>query len=206
MIDKIVDIENIVVSLIRDNDDPMLDGEYGKTMESIKDQGVLQPLLVRQEDDGKYQLIDGFMCLHICRALKISRIPIRIMDQVDVEQGLAEMVLLAPIKAIKTKPCEYAMVLLRILTANKDLTKEELSVRLDRSVGWINKRLRLNDLIDEAKDLVDIEKISVTNGYNLARLGKKKQKVFLKAAQTLKMRAFHQKVRKELREEELWRR
>ena len=98
---------------------------------------------------------------------------------------------------VRTKPIAYAEALLRILNMN-NIAIAALAVGVDRTVPWVRRKLKLNDLIPEAKSLVNDGSINETNAYRLACMSRNKQKRFIKHAKHMACDAFAKAVKKEL--------
>ena len=67
------------------------DDEMKNLVESIRDVGVLTPILVREKEDGRYELVSGHRRKHACELLGMETIPANIADMTH-EQAVVAMV------------------------------------------------------------------------------------------------------------------
>ena len=85
-------IDHIQVSLITPNSKQprqiFSDQQMSDLIESIRENGILQPLLVRPINDGKYELIAGERRLRSAKTLKIDKVPVYILDVKSDEEML----------------------------------------------------------------------------------------------------------------------
>jgi ParB/RepB/Spo0J family partition protein len=169
-----------------DRDSP----EYQEFAGSVKNKGVLQPILARPIDPAKvqpggpkYQIIDGLQRWSASKDAGFHDIPVRLTNQTDKEVRNSQVV--ANLHRIETKPKEYAAALERMLQDDPMLTKSQLAADLDKSETWLQARLSLNRLDDEVGELVDTGKICLNNAIILAKLkDPEDQKLFAQHAMT----------------------
>lgn len=67
------------------------DGELEQLMESIREYGVLTPLLARPKGDGSYELISGHRRKMVCEKLGVEKIPVLVRELTD-EEAVIRMV------------------------------------------------------------------------------------------------------------------
>jgi len=152
--------------------------DYLHLVDSIKNRGILNPILVREVKDPEsgqtiYGLIDGLHRFSAAHDAGLETIPALVQNMDDADVLEAQIITNA--QKIETKPAEYSQQLLRILAGNPTLTMSELAKKLSRSVAWLQERLKLNNLIDSIKKLVDDEKITLSNAQALAKLPQEEQ-------------------------------
>ena len=75
--------------------------------ESIRENGLLQPILVREYGDGRYQIISGERRFRACRLAGMDMIPAYIRDAND--QGMLEMAIVENIQRENLNPIEEAL-------------------------------------------------------------------------------------------------
>lgn len=142
----------------------------GDLAESIRQHGVLQPLVVsRREQAGggvSYQLIAGERRLHAARAAGLARVPVVVREATPQEQ--LELALVENIQRADLNPLEEALAFQR-LGAEFGLTQEALARRLGRSRAAVANTLRLLGLADEIKQSLAAGEIS--EGHARALLG-----------------------------------
>lgn len=117
---------------------------------SIKEHGVLQPVLVRRKGDG-YELIAGERRLRAAEAAGLEEIPAQVKETTD-EAAMA-LALIENIQREDLNLIEEAEGY-RMLLRDFGLTQEEASARLGKPRATIANSLRLLDLSDELKQAV----------------------------------------------------
>lgn len=133
--------------------------------DSIKTQGVLQPLLVRQDDAG-YELIAGERRLRAAKRAGLSQVPVVIKRITDDQ--LLEMSLVENIQRENLNPIEEAEAYHRLIT-QLELTQDQASVRVGKSRSAVANFLRLRQLPDQIK--ASITDNSLSMGHARALLG-----------------------------------
>ena len=118
---------------------------------SISENGLLQPILVREYGDSRYQIIAGERRFRASKLAGLSEIPAIILDKDD--RKVAEIALIENIQREDLNPVEEAMAF-RALIKEYDLTQEELSEKVGKSRSAIANTMRLLDLPDEILTMV----------------------------------------------------
>ena len=108
--------------------------------ESIKEVGLLQPVVVRPQAAGKYELVVGERRLRACRQAGLIRIP-AIIRPIESEDLLRDA-LLENIQRVQLNPLEEAAAYQQLLD-DFDCTQEELAARLKKSRPQISNTIRL---------------------------------------------------------------
>lgn len=132
--------------------------------ESIKENGLLQPIIVREYGEGRYQIIAGERRFRASKIAEISEIPAVIMNKNDRQS--AEIALIENIQREDLNPIEEAMGF-RSLQEDYGLTQEELSERIGKSRSAIANAMRLLDLPEAILTLVAEGNISAGHGRTL---------------------------------------
>jgi ParB family chromosome partitioning protein len=143
--------------------------------ESIRHQGVLQPLIVRKIDQG-YELIIGERRLRAAQRAGLDRVPVVIKEVSDAES--MEMALVENIQREELTPIEEALAY-RQLMDELQLTQEEVATRVGKSRPVITNLLRVLNLPDEIKDEVDRGHLSVGHARALLALDAPEQQIDL---------------------------
>ena len=107
---------------------------------SMKEIGIIQPVIVRQKDDGKYQLIAGERRLRAAGIIGMETIPAYIRKADD--QGLLEMALVENIQREDLDAIEIAISYQRLMD-ECSLTHENLSERIGKKRSTISNYIRL---------------------------------------------------------------
>lgn len=118
---------------------------------SIREQGVLQPVVVRPRIQGGYELLVGERRLRASKLAGAARVP-AIIRQVDDRQAL-EQALVENVQRADLGPLEEAHAY-RNLVDLFELTQEEAARRVGKSRVHVTNTLRLLDLPEEVKVLM----------------------------------------------------
>ena len=118
---------------------------------SIAENGLLQPILVREYGDSRYQIIAGERRFRASKLAGLSEIPAIVLDKDD--RKVAEIALIENIQREDLNPVEEAMAF-RALIKEYDLTQDELSEKVGKSRSAIANTMRLLDLPDEILTMV----------------------------------------------------
>ena len=145
----------------------MSDDSLGELVESIREHGVLQPLLVSMSDsDGVYQLIAGERRLRAARLAGLTRVPVVVKEAASRE--LLELALVENLQRQDLNPLEEAQAYRR-LAEDFGMTQEAIAARVWRSRTAVANAVRLLALSDEMKASVASGEIS--EGHARALLG-----------------------------------
>lgn len=120
--------------------------------ESIKAQGVMQPIVVRQLGPDKYEIIAGERRWRATQLAGLDRIP-AVIREVNDEAAIA-MALIENIQREDLNPIEEAFALKR-LQDEFELTQQEVAQAVGKSRTTVTNLLRLINLTDEVKTLLE---------------------------------------------------
>jgi len=120
--------------------------------ESIKAQGLVQPVVVRRLDSGEYELIAGERRWRASQMAGLHTIPAIVRDIPD--QAAAAMSLIENIQREDLNPLEEAIAMSRLI-ADFGLTHQQTAEAVGRSRAAVSNLLRLLDLEDTTKELLD---------------------------------------------------
>ncbi len=148
--------------------------------DSIKANGVLQPILVTKQENGFYSIIAGERRWRASKIAELSEVPVIILD-VD-EKTIAEIALIENLQREDLNPIEEAAAY-RSLMQDHDMTQDELSKRVGKSRSAIANSTRLLDLPNEVCDMVIDNKLSA--GHARTLLGLTKKEDILRAAEAV---------------------
>jgi len=151
---------------------------------SIKENGIIQPLTVRELEEGNFELIAGERRLRAAKNAGLETVPVYILS-VDADVEMMEYALVENIQRVDLKPIEKAEGY-AILSGKYDLSQDEIAKRVGKSRPAIANALRLLKLPPEIKSSLNSGKIST--GHALAILALRK---------SLQMMTLHQKVIRE---------
>ena len=130
--------------------------EIEELANSIKKEGLLQPILVNKAGDH-YQIIAGERRWQACKSLDMKTIPVRFWTA-DNDKAL-ELALIENIQRSDLNPIEEAYGYKRLME-RKGMTQSEVAQTVSKGRSTIANALRLLDLPEEAQQLLFEEKIS----------------------------------------------
>ena len=141
------------------------DESISQLADSIRDQGVLQPLLVVPSDGGRYRIIAGERRFRAGRAAGLDTLPCIVKD-IDVIHQM-EIALIENLQREDLNPMEAAKGI-SALMKQCGYTQEKVSARLGKSRPTVANLLRLLTLPDEVTDMVRDDLISAGHARVLA--------------------------------------
>lgn len=118
---------------------------------SIQEHGVVQPIIVKPVEAGKYELVAGERRWRACKIIGAERIP-AIIRKLDKKET-SEIALIENIQRENLNPIEEGAAY-KTLMEEYGLTQEELSKRIGKSRPFIANTVRLLALPETVKDLV----------------------------------------------------
>ena len=174
----------------------VLDDELmGQTVESIKQIGVVSPLIVRPDPEGGFEILSGHRRLHAAQLAGLETVPV-IVKEMDDDAAIIFMVD-SNLQRENILPSERAFSYKMKLEAMKhqgqrgDLTSDQLGQKswavnqladdANESKTQVQRFIRLTNLIPEILDMVDEKKIAFNPAVELSYLKPSEQKEFLEA-------------------------
>lgn len=145
---------------------------------SIREHGLLQPILVREYGEGRYQIIAGERRFRACKLAGLTEIPAIIVERDD--KSAAQLALIENIQREDLNPLEEAQAY-RALATDYGMTQEEISEKVGKSRSAIANAMRLLDLPEEVLALVATRELSA--GHARALLGVKNRDAMILLAQ-----------------------
>ena len=169
-----------------------------QTVESIKQIGVVSPLIVRPDPEGGFEILSGHRRLHAAQLAGLETVPV-IVKEMDDDAAIIFMVD-SNLQRENILPSERAFSYKMKLEAMKHqvgrpskendsqlgnnfgkLSSEEMAEELGTSKNQIFRYIRLTNLIPEILDMVDEKKIAFNPAVELSYLKPSEQKKFLEA-------------------------
>lgn len=196
-----------------------LDEDMDALVESIKQCGVLTPVIARPHKDGGYEILSGHRRVKACELAGITDIPVVIKN---LDDDTATILLVdSNLQREHILPSEKAFAYQMKLEAmkrkagrpeknysqignnfNEATSSEEFSKEVGESKNQIFRYIRLTNLIDPILDMVDNNQIAMNAAVEISYLGSKEQAAVMQSiekeetspsiAQARKMRKFHQ--------------
>jgi ParB family chromosome partitioning protein len=141
--------------------------KLGELADSIRAQGIVQPIVVRPLGEGQYELIAGERRWRAAQIAEINNIPAVIRDVPD-EASIA-MALIENIQREDLNPLEEATALRRLID-DFEMTHQEAADAVGRSRAAVSNLLRLLELLQEVKDMIDMRLIEMGHARALLSL------------------------------------
>ena len=161
-----IDLKNIYPN--QDQPRRVFDEEKIKILsESIKNYGVLQPIVLKPDDKGKYMIIAGERRYRASKLARKSDIPAVIKD--IPMKDIMEIALIENLQREEVNPIEEALAY-RSLIKNYEVTQEEISEAVGKSRPHITNTLRLLNLPQKIMDMIDQGQITAGHGKALLRV------------------------------------
>ncbi len=134
---------------------------------SIKENGIVQPILVRKLNGGRYQLVAGERRWRAAQKAGLSRIPAVLRDIAD--DKMLELALIENIQRQELNPIEEAHAYKRLIDT-LGLTQETVAQRVGRDRTFVTNYLRLLRLPEDIQRLVEENKLSMGHARTLLSL------------------------------------
>ena len=131
---------------------------------SIAENGLLQPIVVRAYGDGRYQIIAGERRFRASKMAGLSEIPAIVLDRSD--KSVAELSLIENIQREDLNPIEEAMGY-KTLAQDYGMTQEEISLTVGKSRSAVANSMRLLDLPDPILTMVAAGELSAGHARTL---------------------------------------
>ena len=145
---------------------------------SIREHGVIQPIIVRSVQNGKYEIIAGERRYKASALAGLTKIPAIIRNLDDKESS--KVALLENLQRKNLNPIEEARTYQKILEIDQ-MTQEELAKTMGKSQSAVANKLRLLSLPDDIQESLLKEQISERHARALINIpDSKKQKEMLK--------------------------
>ena len=171
------------------------DEEMQKTVESVKQYGVLTPAIARPDPDGGYEIISGHRRLRASELAGLDKLPV-IVREMDDDTAIIFMVD-SNLQREHILPSERAFAYKMKMDAlrhqgeranptsrqvgEKSWSITKVSQDANESERQVHRYLRLTELIPEIRDMVDEKKIAFNPAVELSYLKQEEQREFLDA-------------------------
>jgi len=143
---------------------------------SVKEHGVLQPILVRPQPDGRYQLIAGERRWRAATAAGLETIP-ALIEEIDDETAL-EIAVIENLQREDLSPLDEAMIYDKMIREH-GYSIRKLAQKLGKDKGYLENRLRLADAPPEIRQLVSVRKDTLSHAYELLKIEDPKKRKHL---------------------------
>ena len=166
--------------------------------ESIREYGVLMPLVVRPVEEGRYEIISGHRRKYACEMIGMETVPV-IVRELDRDASIIMMVD-SNLQRENILPSEraaaYKMKLAAIKRQGKrnDLTScqvgtklrsdEKIAEETEESARTVQRYIRLTELSPELQQMVDEKKIAMTPAVEISYLKPEEQKLLVETIES----------------------
>ena len=185
--------------------------EYKNLVESIREDGLLNPISVSPnpaafgedagQDEPTYILVDGGHRLGAYEDLTeagvegFSEIKVNVVECNEGDRLRFQII--GNANRLNTKSREFRKAMFEIIASDPDMSQTKLARILHVTPAWVSSQLKLNNLSEEASDLLEAEKLDMTTAIAIARLPEDEQDSFAKKAAKAKNK---DKVRKAIKD------
>lgn len=150
--------------------------QLAELVDSIKEHGIIQPLIVRETQNGKYELIAGERRWRASGILGLSTVPAIIREASD--KDVLELALIENLQRENLSPLEEAAGYMRLKTEFR-MKQGDIAKRVGKSRAAVANSMRLLDLPQPVQDMLGNTFISVGHAKVLLSLKNKDQQIQL---------------------------
>ena len=147
--------------------------ELNDMADSIREHGIFQPLIVQKKDDY-YEIVAGERRWRAARLAGLKEVPCIVREFTEQEKRMIQ--LLENIQREGLTPIEEAMAY-RSLIDDFNMTQDQLAESIGKNRTTITNTMRLLNLADEVKEMLDDEKLTPGHARALLSLEKKEDQV-----------------------------
>jgi ParB/RepB/Spo0J family partition protein len=148
---------------------------------SIREHGVLQPILVRPLGENRYQLVAGERRWRASKEAGLTSIQ-ALVEEIDDDTAL-EIAIIENLQREDLSPLEEATMYDRMIHEH-GYSIRKLADKLGKDKGYLENRLRLADAPEEIRELVSLRKDTLSHAYELLKVDdpKKRRKLAIQVA------------------------
>lgn len=180
----------------------LLDESMDELVESIKQSGVLSPIVARPHKDGGYEILSGHRRVKACEIAGITEVPVVVKNLDDdtatillvdsnlqrehilpSEKAYAYQMKLEAMKRKAGRPTIENSAQIGSNFSGKE-SRELLAEQVGESRNQISRYIRLTNLIDPILDMVDNKEIALNAAVEISYLGSKEQAEVLKTIES----------------------
>jgi ParB family chromosome partitioning protein len=140
---------------------------------SIREHGVLQPVLVRPLGPGKFQIVAGERRWRASMRAGLTTIPAMI-EEIDDETAL-EIAIIENLQREDLSPLDEATMYDKMIREH-GYSIRKLAEKLGKDKGYLENRLRLADAPPEVRELVSLRKDTLSHAYELLKISDPKKR------------------------------
>lgn len=172
-----------------------------ETVESIKEYGVLSPIIVRPREEGGYEIVSGHRRTRACELAGVETVPV-IVCEMDRDAAIVVMVdsnlqrenilpseraaaYKMKLEAIKRQGARNDLTLGQVVPKSEDnRAREKIAESLGESGRQVQRYIRLTELTPELQQMVDEKKIGMTPAVEISYLKPEEQKLLLETIES----------------------
>jgi ParB/RepB/Spo0J family partition protein len=154
-------------------------GGIKELAESIKSQGQIQPIVVKNQAKGKYTLVAGWRRFMAHKYLERAQIVATVTKSKVEDEPIIQLI--ENIHREDLEPMDIARGLRDVMAA-KDCKQKDLAKLCSKSTSWVSQHLNLLELDPEVQEAVEDGELNIGGARALATLPKPEQKKALEAA------------------------
>jgi ParB family chromosome partitioning protein len=140
---------------------------------SVREHGVLQPILVRPLGQNRYQLVAGERRWRAGKEAGLTTIP-ALVEELDDDTAL-EISIIENLQREDLSPLEEAAMYDRMVREH-GYSIRKLAEKLGKDKGYLENRLRLADAPEEIRELVSVRKDTLSHAYELLKVTDEKKR------------------------------
>ncbi len=148
------------------------EAKLAELADNIRQYGVLQPILLRPLPNGEagtYELVAGARRYRASKLARRESIPATVRELTDTQA--LELQVIENVQRVDVHPLDEAQGYAALIELQPDTYMvESIASRVGRSPAYVNGRLRLIQLIAEAKQTFYDDKLTVAHAFEIARL------------------------------------
>ena len=185
------EICNIPVTQIHPSDDnprgEISEDSVKELAESIKVHGILQPVIIRPDEDfgteaSPWEMVCGHRRLKACTILGLETIPAIIRDDMSDDEAY-DLMIVENLQRQDLAPLDEAIAYKALIdgcptTGNKGASIQELAARFGKSEKYIKDRLSLNNLVPELRECLKAGSLTIGAAISLSALSMQQQLAF----------------------------
>ena len=149
------------------------EGALHELASSIREHGVLQPILVRPLGENRYQLVAGERRWRASKEAGLATIQ-ALVEEIDDDTAL-EIAIIENLQREDLSPLEEATMYDRMIHEH-GYSIRKLADKLGKDKGYLENRLRLADAPEEIRELVSLRKDTLSHAYELLKVDDPKKR------------------------------
>jgi ParB/RepB/Spo0J family partition protein len=149
------------------------EGALHELANSIREHGVLQPILVRPLGENRYQLVAGERRWRASKEAGLATIQ-ALVEEIDDDTAL-EIAIIENLQREDLSPLEEATMYDRMIHEH-GYSIRKLADKLGKDKGYLENRLRLADAPEEIRELVSLRKDTLSHAYELLKVDDPKKR------------------------------